>query len=57
MKKGILGRLEAGLLAMVLVLFLYAPAQTPQAEEEEPEYRFRAVELISSFADWLGLTR
>lgn len=54
MKKSTWTRLEAGLLAAVLVLFLYSPAQEPQTSEEE--YRFRAVELIEAFADWLGLT-
>ncbi len=48
-------RLEAGLIAMVLVLFLYTPAQAPKAEETEPEYRFRAVEIISTVAEWLGI--
>lgn len=54
-RKNTWGRLEAGLLAMVLVLFLYTPPQAPETVEQEPEYRFRAVEILSGFADWLGM--
>lgn len=48
-------RLEAGLMVMVTVLFLYAPASEAQSVEKT-EYRFRAVELVQELADWFGNT-
>lgn len=48
-------RLETGLMVMVTVLFLYAPANEAQGTEE-PEYRFRAIELVQELADWFGST-
>ena len=48
-----LRRLEAGLLAMVTVLFLYAPAAGARDTEEAPEFRCRTLELVQEFAAWL----
>lgn len=47
-------RLEIGLLTAVLVLFLYAPAESAPVREEQPELRFRTVEILHELADWLG---
>lgn len=44
-------RFEAGLLVMVTVLFLYAPANE-EKRAEKTEYRFRAVELVQELAGW-----
>ena len=46
-------RLEAGLLVMVTVLFLYAPAASAKDTEEAPEFRWRTFELVQEFAGWL----
>ena len=48
-------RLEAGLLVMMTVLFLYAPANEARSTEKT-EYRFRAVELVQGLAGWFETT-
>lgn len=48
-------RFEAGLMVMVTVLFLYAPANEDQSVEKT-EYRFRTVELVQELADRFGNT-
>lgn len=48
-------RLEAGLLVMMTVLFLYAPANEARSTETT-EYRFRAVELVQELAGWFETT-
>ena len=45
-----LRRLEAGLLVMTAVLFLYAPANHPA----DTELRCRTFELVQELADWFG---
>ncbi len=52
MKYGMIKRLEAGLLVMVTVLFLYAPANTTKDSEQTPELRFRTFELVQELRDW-----
>ncbi|MCI8880546.1 MAG: hypothetical protein HFH27_11860 [Clostridiaceae bacterium] len=57
MEKGKYRRFEAGLLAAVTVLFLYAPAGEPERQEGEPELRLRTFEIVQELAGWFGLSR
>lgn len=56
MKRYRLKRFETGLLVMVTVLFLYAPAGEETGTREPPEFRFRTAELVQEIADWFGTT-
>lgn len=49
-----LRRLEAGLLVMTAVLFLYAPANHSADTSGQPELRCRTFELVQELADWFG---
>lgn len=55
MRHCVIKRLEAGLLVMTAVLFLYAPANEA-GSAAKTEYRFRAVELVQELAGWFETT-
>ena len=56
MKHCVLKRLEAGLLVMMTVLFLYAPAAVEPENGKSPELRCRTFELVQELAEWFETT-